>query len=252
MILAVNIGNTNINLGLYAVNVLKKCFRVTIADFLDDKGLIKEFCDKVYLNSVDETVTASVNPDIEALFSSWLKDSYGKVPERIGIDIPTRIQMKVDHPEKVGVDRILNSIAAYAIVKDSVIVVDVGTAITFDVVSEAGDYLGGVIAPGMKMCAEALKIKTAQLPLVEVSKPATVVGKNTEQAMISGIYWGCSGSVKFILEKLFDELKNRPPVIATGGDVELIHDSKKYISKVVPKLTLDGIKILYNENLKHC
>lgn len=248
MILAVNIGNTNINFGLFNINAFERYHRVNIDEFLHNKNGIKHFFDQINIATIQGIIIASVNPDIEDIFCCWLKDVYNKTYVRIGKEIEPQITMKVKSPKKVGVDRVLNSVAAYEIEKKSVIVVDIGTATTFDVVSDTGEYLGGVISPGIKMCAEALKTKTAQLPLVTIKKPISALGKDTNEAITSGVYWGNIGSIKFILEKLFEELKYKPIVIATGGDAELIHNSVGYISKIVPHLTLDGIKAVYTSN----
>lgn len=247
MILAVNIGNTNINLGLFKDEALSGHFCVEISRFHHDNEETKGVGDKIFLNKIDDIVIASVNPDAEVLFCKWLKNRCAKIPLRIGIDIQPKIPIKVKNPERVGIDRIVNAIAAYRIVNKDLIVVDAGTAITFDVVSKMGEYLGGVIAPGLKMCANALHTQTALLPPVKVVKPEKVIGIDTEEAMISGIYWGCVGAVKVILERLFDELGCKPPVFATGGDASLIAGSVEYINKIIPSLTLDGIRIVYTE-----
>ncbi len=248
MILAVDIGNTNINFAVFNGDVIEHFFRVRISDFLLKRCEVKDFCGQIDFECINRVVTSSVNPGIESIFCSWLNDSYGIVSVKIGEDLQPDILLQVDNPGNVGMDRVLNSVAAYKLEKKSVIIVDVGTATTIDVVSGGGVYLGGVIAPGVKMCSDALNLKTAQLPLVKVKKTDRVLGKNTEDSIISGIYWGCLGSITFIIEKLFDELKCKPSVIATGGDADLICDSK-YISRVVPYLTLEGINIVFTDNV---
>lgn len=248
MILAVNIGNTNINLGLFDTNVLVDYFRIDAGKFQRKSKEIEKCWNKIFINEIDNIVTASVNPKTDARFSQWVKTKCKKTPIKIGKDIQPKIHVKVKNPGKVGIDRIVNAVAAYELIGKGVIVVDAGTAITFDVVSDDGEFLGGVISPGIKMCADALHTQTGQLPLVKVKKVETVLGKDTEDAMISGIYWGLVGTINFILERLFDELNFRPIVIATGGDAELLAISVKYITKVIPHLTLDGIRIVYEEN----
>ena len=248
MILAVDIGNTNINLGLFDADTLVRQFRIDVIKLQQDCKTIEEYCTGITTGNINNIVTASVNPTAESIFFQWVENKFKKRPIKIGEDIQPKIPIKVRNPEKVGIDRVLNAIAAYRLVKNDVIVVDVGSAITFDVVSNTGEFLGGVIAPGIKMCADALHTQTGQLPLVKVKKVENVLGKDTEEAMIAGIYWGSVGTVNIVLEKLFDQLKSKPDVIATGGDAELIAESINYITKVIPHLTLDGIRIVYEES----
>ena len=248
MILAVDIGNTNINLGLFDADTLVRQFRIDVIKLQQDCKTIEEYCTGITTGNINNIVTASVNPTAESIFFQWVENKFKKRPIKIGEDIQPKIPIKVRNPEKVGIDRVLNAIAAYRLVKNDVIVVDVGSAITFDVVSNTGEFLGGVIAPGIKMCADALHTQTGQLPLVKVKKVENVLGKDTEEAMIAGIYWGSVGTVNIVLEKLFDQLKSKPDVIATGGDAELIAESINYITKIIPHLTLDGIRIVYEES----
>lgn len=247
MILVVNIGNTNINLGLFENEALSSHFCIETGKFHCDNEEAKKAGDKIFSNKIHDIVIASVNPDAEALFCKWLKNRSTKIPLRVGVDIQPKIPIKVKRPERVGIDRIVNAIAAYRILNKDLIIVDAGTAITFDVVSAKGEYLGGVIAPGLKICANALHTQTALLPLVKAVKPDKVIGTDTEEAMVSGLYWGCVGAVKVILERIFDELGCKPTVFATGGDAALIEGSVEYIDKVIPYLTLDGIRIVYAE-----
>lgn len=248
MILAVNIGNTNINLGLFDDDILVSNFRISVKKWRQDECFIEEAWNNISKNGIEDIIIASVNPGAESIFCKWLKAEYDKPPLKIGSDIQSKIHMDVKAPEKVGIDRIANSTAAYRRINKGVIVVDMGTATTFDVVSNKGIYLGGVIAPGLRMGANSLYTETQQLPLVEARKIKPVLGKNTTDAMISGIYWGFTGSVKLILERLIDEMEFKPIVIATGGDAELIAETVEYISEVIPNLTLEGIKIIYMEN----
>ncbi|MGR3179593.1 MAG: type III pantothenate kinase [Candidatus Anammoxibacter sp.] len=248
MILAVDIGNTNINLGLFDADTLVSQFRIDVIKLQQDCKTIEEYWTGITTGNINNIVTASVNPTAESIFFQWVENKFKKRPIKIGEDIQPEIPIKVRNPKKVGIDRVLNAIAAYRLVKNDVIVVDVGSAITFDVVSNTGEFLGGVIAPGIKMCADALHTQTGQLPLVKVKKVENVLGKDTEEAMIAGIYWGSVGTVNIVLEKLFDQLKSKPDVIATGGDAELIAESINYITKVIPHLTLDGIRIVYEES----
>ena len=248
MILVVDIGNTNINLGLFDADTLVSQFQLDVVKLQQDCKIIDEYWAGISTGNINNIVTASVNPTVEAIFCQWVENKFKKTPVKISETIQSVIPIKIKNPKKVGIDRILNAIAAYRLVKNEVIVVDVGTAITFDVVSDAGEFLGGVISPGIKMCADALHLQTEQLPIVKVRKVETILGKDTEEAMVSGIYWGTIGTINTILGKLLEQLNFKPDIIATGGDAELITEHVHYIRKVIPHLTLDGIRIAYEES----
>lgn len=247
MILAINIGNTNINFGLFDTGILISHFRINAGKFQKDTKVIEKCWDSISIDRIDNIVTASVNPKAGYLVYQWAQNKCKKAPIKIGENIQPKIPIKVKNPEKVGIDRIVNAVAAFRLVKKGVIVLDIGTAVTFDVVSDAGEFLGGVISPGIKMCADALYMQTGQLPQVKVKKVENVLGKDTENAMLSGVYWGSIGAINIILEKLFDELRFNPCVIATGGDAGLIAEYVKNITRIIPHLTLDGIRIVYEE-----
>lgn len=248
MILTVNIGNTNINFGLFDNNILVSHYRITVNKFRDDKSVIENWWNGIAVDKIDDIVSVSVNTDTESLLFYWIQRKFGKSPIRVGIDIQPKIRINVKNPEKVGLDRIVNAISAYHLVKKEVVVVDLGTAITFDVVTNSGEFIGGVISPGINMCAYALHMKTGQLPLIKVEKPVMVLGKDTEAAMKSGIYWGTIGTIITVLEKLSDELRSNPEVVATGGDAKLVAEHVKYFTNVIPYLTLHGIRIVYENS----
>ena len=248
MILTVSIGNTNLNFGLFENNVLTSHYRINANKFRDDETVIENWWNHIPVDKIDDIVTVSVNYDAESLFLYWVQRKFGRLPIRIGVDIQPRITINVENPEKVGLDRIVNAISAYHLVKKEVIIVDLGTAITFDAVSNCGEFIGGVISPGINMCADALHIRTYQLPRIKVKEPAMLLGKDTESAMISGIYWGTIGTIITVLEKLFDELRSNPEVIATGGDAKLLAEHIKYFKNVIPHLTLHGIRIVYEKS----
>ncbi len=167
----------------------------------------------------------------------------------VGPGIKTGISILVDNPREVGTDRIVNACAGYHLYGGPLIIVDFGTATTFDVVSEKGEYLGGAISPGIGISMEALFRETAQLPRVDFKKPTRVIGKNTVESMHSGIFFGYVALVDGMIERMIGEI-GKAKVIATGGYANLISSSSKYIEIVEPNLTLIGLKIIYDKNRK--
>lgn len=253
MLLTVDIGNTTITFGAFDGDDLKLHGRISSRKGRgpDEYGIIfKEAFDKAGMkpSSIKGAVISSVVPALDgaikdALFGHILPKGVG--PLTAGVDIPYGMPLDVDNPHEVGADRVVNAVAAYERFKSSVIVVDFGTAVTLDYVTADGRYAGGVIAPGISISADALHERTAKLPRVEVSRPASVIGKNTVDAIRSGLYWGFAGLVDVVLQKMMDEVKGSPEVIATGGDATLVAGGSRLIKEIDELLTLKGLKILY-------
>ena len=158
------------------------------------------------------------------------------------------MQIRYEDPREVGADRIVNGVAAHQLYGGPVIVVDFGTATTFDVVSAKGEYLGGAVAPGIGISTDALFQAAAKLPRIQLQKPPAVIGRNTVHSMQAGIIYGFVGQVDGIVQRMAAELKDKPFVVATGGLAELIAAESKSIIKVNPLLTLEGIRIIYERN----
>ncbi len=249
MLMAVDIGNTSISVGIFEKENLIRHFRIRVAEQKTlYEALSKELnppISPLIKGGKGNIAVASVNPGAEKIFCNWLEKNHDRTPLKVGTDIPIKIPILVNNPERVGVDRLLNAIAAFQRIRTGAIVVDFGTAITFDVVSDNGEYLGGAIAPGIETAAYALNARTAFLPRVSINKPSHALGKNTEEAISSGIYWGTVGMVERILMELFKELGFQPRVIATGGDAELIGPDIPLISEIIPQLTLEGIRLVH-------
>ncbi len=247
MILAVDIGNTNVNIGSFAGKKLISHFCIDNTSLTNQKARLP--VTSSLLNESKNIVVASVNPDIESVFNKSLGKKHQKKMLKVGREIKLRIPALVENPQTVGIDRLLNALAAYRRTKSPTIVIDFGTAITIDIVSKKGEFLGGLILPGIKTSASALNKQTALLPEVEIRRPKKIIGKNSEDAIKAGIYYGAVGSVNHIIKELSKAYGDLEYTIATGGDAKTLKKDIPEIDKYVPHLTLEGIRLAFEGNL---
>lgn len=250
MLLALDIGNTNITAGVFKGDSLK-CFRriktgrtKTPDEYrrLFLKALKK---DGLRASDIDATIVCSVVPRIDRAVASALRGLTKTRPLFVGRDIKPGIRVSTDNPAEVGADRIVNAVAATRLHRPPLIIVDLGTASTFDYIAGDGSYRGGAIAPGIGISAEALFEKTAKLPRIRIRRPQRVIGRDTVSAMESGLYWGSLGLIDGVIERMKREIKGKPAVIATGGFSALIKGRSRFIDEYDEFLTLKGLKFIY-------
>jgi type III pantothenate kinase len=254
MLLVIDVGNTNIVYGLFEGEELRHQFRVESGRgrTADEYAVVlKQLCEMhgIAPAQVDAAIIASVVPALTEPMVGLVKRAFNLEPKIVGPGIRSGMAILYENPREVGADRIVNAVAAFEKVKGGVIVVDFGTATTFDCVTPKGEYLGGVIAPGIQISADALFSRAARLPRVEIAQPPKVVGKNTVHSMQSGIVYGYVGLVDGVVERLKQELGYPCEVIATGGLASLIAPLTHTIKDVDPNLTLTGLRLLHERNL---
>jgi len=254
MLLAVDIGNTNIVVGIFSGKKLIAHFRLSSAPNMtvDEAGLL--VCQlfrhhtSADLDKTKRVAICSVVPHLTGVFEEMSHRYFSVKPLTISSRIKLPFKIDYTDPTEVGADRLANVAGGHARLGKAMIVVDIGTATTFDIISQSGDYLGGVIAPGPQTAGANLAQKAARLFEVRIEKPDRVIGKMTAQAIKSGLYYGTIGMIDNILEAIFKELKNNWPVVATGGEAVIYAPDSKYISEIIPELTLEGIRIIADYN----
>lgn len=253
MLLAIDIGNTNITFGLFEGKTLGPCWRIrTIHEKMPDEyGIL---LDQLFhhrgcrSDQVTGSVIASVVPPLTPVFEQVCRDYVGQTPLAVDAGVRTGVRIRYDNPRAVGADRVADAAAVRALYGVPACVVDFGTATTFDAISAAGDYLGGAIAPGIGIAAQALFERTAKLPRVELTRPPAVIGRNTSHSIQSGLLFGYVGLVEGMVARFKAELGPETHIIATGGLAETIARETTVIDVVDPWLTLHGLRIIYELN----
>jgi type III pantothenate kinase len=253
MLLVIDVGNTNTVLGVFEGKDLRFQWRLSTnrGQTADEYGiLIRNLftLDGVPFDRITGIMIASVVPTLDPLLEEMAEGYFHIKAVFLGPGTRTGMAIRYDNPLEVGADRIADAVAAYEKYGGPCVVVDFGTGINFDVVSEKGEYLGGAIAPGIGIAAEALFQRAARLPRVEIREPQKVIGTNTVSSMQSGLFYGAVGAVDGILDRLCAALGKKPKVIATGGQASLIAAASKYKPPVEPALTLEGLRIIYERN----
>ncbi|MEK7287401.1 MAG: type III pantothenate kinase [Elusimicrobiota bacterium] len=256
MLLTIDIGNTNITIGLYEGQSLGPRWRLaTNHDRMPDEfgldllGLLSH--QKIPFTLINNVIIASVVPQLTGKFKEACQKYLNCDPLIVDAGVRTGIRIRYDDPKAVGADRVVDAVAAHQLYGGPACIVDFGTATTFDAISGEGDYLGGAIAPGISVAADALFLRTAKLPRVDFSKPPSVIGKNTAHSLQSGLFNGYIALVEGMVERFRRELGAQMKVIATGGLAELLAPETTAIQIVAPWLTLEGLRLIHEMNRVH-
>ncbi|MEE8374655.1 MAG: type III pantothenate kinase [Dehalococcoidia bacterium] len=253
MLLAIDIGNTNIAVGVFEVERLKATWRLGT----DVHKMADEYAALLFnlstlkglsFSDIDQAIISSSVPPLVTTFDELCRHYFEVTPMVVGSGIKTGVRISIDNPREVGPDRVVNVAAAHRMYEGPLIVVDFGTATTFDAVSSEGDYLGGAIAPGIGISAEALFERAAKLPRVELIRPKRAIGRNSVTAMQSGIIFGYVGLIEGIVARMRTELGGEAKVIATGGLAEIIAEETSAIDALEPDLTLLGLQMMHRLN----
>ncbi|HVN96813.1 MAG TPA: type III pantothenate kinase [Syntrophorhabdaceae bacterium] len=256
MLLVIDIGNTNIVFGVYDGDTFINHWRLsTVLNKTHDEYAILLnsllYMEKIRLSEIDSAIVSCVVPPLRIPFEITCRKYTGITPIFVEPGIKTGMPILSENTSEVGADRIVNAVAGYDKYKRPLIIVDFGTATTFDYVTPKGEYVGGCIAPGIMISLEALFERASKLPRVELAQPKNIVGRNTVHAMQAGITYGYVSLVDGIVKRMKDEVKTDPYVIATGGLSTLIYKGSETIDEVDEFLTLRGLKLLYEKNKEY-
>jgi type III pantothenate kinase len=253
MLLALDVGNTNVTIGVFQGKELGAHWRLrTVPDRTTDEWgiLLRNLFALSALDcaGIDGIIVASVVPPVDPTLASMALEYFNTDALFVTSETDTGLKILVDNPSEVGADRIVNGVAAYRLYGGPCVVVDFGTAITFDAVSAGAEYLGGLICAGIGISIEALFAKTARLPLVDFREPRKLIGTNTVGSMQSGLYYGAIGMIDGILERMTGELGPQTRAIATGGQAGMIVRGSRYLKVIDDDLTLKGLQLIWERN----
>lgn len=253
MLLAIDIGNTNLAFGIFegeemratwsvATEIHKMAdeYAVLVLNLLPHQGLSA--------GDIDHAIICSVVPPLEPVFEELVQRYFGISPLIVGPGVKTGVRICTDNPREVGADRVANAAAAHHLYGGPLIIIDFGTATTVDAVSKEGDYLGGAIAPGIGIAAEALFERAAKLPRIELVAPECAIGRNTVTSMQSGVIFGYTGLIESLVTRIRRELGGKARVIATGGLAHIIAKETGVVEEVNPHLTLVGLRLIHEMN----
>jgi type III pantothenate kinase len=252
MLLAIDIGNTNVVWGIYEGRALKGHWRLSTeaSKTADEYGILFVSIleqSGIGAGQISDAIVSSVVPSLTAVFDEMVETYFKRTPLIVSSDLDMGLQIAYPNPREIGSDRLVNAAAAYARYKTCLIIVDFGTATTFCAISQHGEYLGGAIAPGLGIASEALFTRTAKLPKVDLTRPKTVIGKDTAGSMQSGLVFGYAGLVDELVSRMQIELGQKAMVIATGGLASLLAPESRTIQEVRPFLTLEGLELIYRK-----
>lgn len=256
MLLAIDIGNTNITMGVYNEDLLIGTYRLTtkMQRTSDEYGfMLLSFLNasSIQVEQIDDIIISSVVPKINYSFTNSIKKYLHKNPIFIGPGVKTGIDIRIDNPSTLGADRLVDAAGAYYTYGGPCIVIDFGTATTYDVVTAKGEFIGGATAPGIGISAHALSSQAAKLPEVEIQKPEKIIAKNTIKSMQAGTVFGYIGLTEYIIQKIKEEYGQDLKVISTGGLGRIIANETDKIDVYDIDLTFKGLKIIYEKTKKN-
>ena len=252
MLLAIDIGNSHIVVGIFEGQQLQKSWRFATdhtktADEYGSQLLPLLKFSGLQTHDISASIISSVVPPLTQMFVEMVETFFLQTPSLVTCDWPLGLTIRYDHPQEIGTDRLVNAAAAYARFHQCLIVVDFGTATTFCTVTSSGEYVGGAIAPGLKSAADSLHLQTAKLPTVDLVLPKTVIGKDTVSSIQSGLLFGYAGLVDAIVTRIQQEIRQPAFILATGGMAEVIRPLSQTIQEIRPNLTLEGLELLYRK-----